>query len=321
MSTHSPLRILLADDHEPVRRGLRAILQPQFAVCGEAANGREAVDQARSVRPDVVLLDLKMPELNGLDAARAILRERPGTRVLLLTMHASHELRAEASRAGIEGVILKSDADTLAATLAQIERQIMHLAGATIRLARHIGAFFASDDERYRILRPFVAEGLSRGEKALHIVSGPAHAERLAGEGIAVDHDAFQLAAWHDMTLAGGCFDQDAMLGRLRGALAAAADAGFTSTRLVGYMEWALEERPGVADLAEFEARINDEVELASGVIVCTYELPRFNASVIMDVLRAHPAVVVGGALCDNPFYVPAAELRREFAARRGAGA
>jgi len=106
------MRILLADDHEVVRRGLRALLQaqPSWEVCGEAANGREAVEKAQALRPDVVVLDITMPELNGLEAARRILRAAPRTQVLILTMHDSDEVVHEVLEAGARGYVLKSDA-------------------------------------------------------------------------------------------------------------------------------------------------------------------------------------------------------------------
>ncbi len=107
------LRILIADDHAVVRRGVRAILesQPGWEVCGEVANGREAVEEVKRLKPDVVVLDVTMPELNGLEATRQILKDAPHTEVLILTMHSSEAVAGEALRAGARGVVLKSDAD------------------------------------------------------------------------------------------------------------------------------------------------------------------------------------------------------------------
>jgi DNA-binding NarL/FixJ family response regulator len=120
-----PLRILVADDHEVVRRGLRALLQarPGWEVCGEAASGREAVERARELRPDIAILDITMPELNGLEAARRILRVAPRTQVLILTMHDSDELVQEVLATGARGYVLKSDAgrDLVAAVEALAE--------------------------------------------------------------------------------------------------------------------------------------------------------------------------------------------------------
>lgn len=107
----TPLRILLADDHMIVRRGLRALLEREgFEVAAEASDGREAIQEAQAHRPDVAVLDLAMPRLNGLGAAREILRALPGTRVILLTVHTEDAYVIEALRAGAAGYVLKSQA-------------------------------------------------------------------------------------------------------------------------------------------------------------------------------------------------------------------
>jgi DNA-binding NarL/FixJ family response regulator len=107
------LRILLVDDHAVVRRGVRSLLESQegWEVCGEATTGRDAVEQSRRLRPDIVVMDLSLPELNGLDATRQILKDAPETEVLVLTMHHSEELARDALQAGARGYVLKSDAD------------------------------------------------------------------------------------------------------------------------------------------------------------------------------------------------------------------
>ena len=106
------LRILVVDDHEVVRLGVRALLEshPGWQVCAEAIDGRDAVEKATSLSPDVVILGLEMPGLNGIDATRQIRQRSPGTEVLVLTADVS-ELRArEALEAGARGYLLKSDA-------------------------------------------------------------------------------------------------------------------------------------------------------------------------------------------------------------------
>ena len=105
-------RILIADDHEVLRRGLRQILheQPTWEVAGEAVNGREAVLLAQQLQPDVVVMDISMPVLNGLEATRQIVRDLPGCEVLILTLHDSEELAEEVLKAGARGYVLKSDA-------------------------------------------------------------------------------------------------------------------------------------------------------------------------------------------------------------------
>src|SRR3954447_6070287 len=105
-------RILIADDHEVVRKGLMALLQSQhdWQVCGEAGDGREAVDKAQQLKPDVVILDIGMPGLNGLKATRQILKSNPQARVLILTLHDSDQVVREVLNAGARGFLLKSDA-------------------------------------------------------------------------------------------------------------------------------------------------------------------------------------------------------------------
>ena len=107
------VQIMIADDHAIVRRGLRSLLetQPGWEVCAEASNGREAVEKAAQFKPDVAVIDIGMPQLNGLDATRQIVAVLPATEVLILTMHQSEEVAREVLRAGARGYVLKSDAD------------------------------------------------------------------------------------------------------------------------------------------------------------------------------------------------------------------
>jgi DNA-binding NarL/FixJ family response regulator len=106
------LRVLVADDHEIVRRGLCAILasHPGWEVCGEATEGREAVEKTKQLKPDVVILDIGMPSLNGLEATRQILRNDPQQRVLILTVTDADQVIEEVLKAGARGFVLKTDA-------------------------------------------------------------------------------------------------------------------------------------------------------------------------------------------------------------------
>jgi DNA-binding NarL/FixJ family response regulator len=108
----STLKVLLADDHEIVRRGLRSILETQreCEIVGEAADGRHAVTLVKELNPDIVILDISMPLLNGLEATRQILKIRPQTKVLILTVHEADPLIREVLDAGARGYILKTDA-------------------------------------------------------------------------------------------------------------------------------------------------------------------------------------------------------------------
>lgn len=113
--TATTLRILIADDHDVMREGTRAVIerQPGWEVCGIATTGREAVDQALALKPDVVVMDMSMPQLNGLDAAVQIKRRLPRTEILIFTAHETDELIREVFDSGAKGFIFKSDAHQL----------------------------------------------------------------------------------------------------------------------------------------------------------------------------------------------------------------
>jgi DNA-binding NarL/FixJ family response regulator len=114
MAAKQPYRILIADDHAIVRRGLRALLasQPGIEVCCEASSGAEALDYLKKEKPDLMVLDLTMPEMNGLEVARVAREESPTTDILVLSMHFSEDIAREVLRCGAIGYVLKSDADT-----------------------------------------------------------------------------------------------------------------------------------------------------------------------------------------------------------------
>jgi len=111
-TTTLPLRILIADDHDVMRDGTRSLIerQPGWEVCGLAATGREAVSQAIALQPDIVIMDMSMPDLNGLDAAVQIRRRLPRTEILMFTAHETEELVREVFEAGAKSFIYKSDA-------------------------------------------------------------------------------------------------------------------------------------------------------------------------------------------------------------------
>jgi DNA-binding NarL/FixJ family response regulator len=169
------LRVFLADDHTIVRDGLRALLaaQPWVTVVGEAANGRAAVSQALSLRPDVMVMDIAMPELNGIDAAREIRAQLPGTQVVILSMHASTEHVVRALQAGAMGYLLKESAgrEVLAAIQAVHagRRYISQQSGETVideLLSAAIPARtpLASLSQREREVLQLVAEGHSSAD-------------------------------------------------------------------------------------------------------------------------------------------------------------
>ena len=116
LEKRASLRILVADDHESVRKGVCVILgtRGDIEVCGEASNGREAIDKAQELRPDLIILDITMPVLNGIDAAEVLRKTMPHLPILFLSMHQGRQIIAEAKRIGVRGYVKKSDA---AATL------------------------------------------------------------------------------------------------------------------------------------------------------------------------------------------------------------
>jgi len=173
-----PLRILVVDDHAVVRRGVRALLESHagWEVCGEATNGRDAVEEALRLRPDIVVMDLSLPGLNGLDATRRILQDAPGTEVLVLTMHHSEELARDALQAGARGYVLKRDADEdLIAAVESLRQHKPFLTGAVTefvlddylkRGANQDDSAPAAVTAREREIIQLVAEGQSNKEAA-----------------------------------------------------------------------------------------------------------------------------------------------------------
>jgi hypothetical protein len=140
----------------------------------------------------------------------------------------------------------------------------IRFAGSLLGAQRHICAFFHSPDEEYRVLQPFIKEGFERGEKAFHIVDPKLreeHLRRLESAGIDVaaaeQSGQLELRNWADAYLRDGHFEQDKMLALIREVLEGGRQQGFPLTRLVAHMEWALEDRPGVNDLVEYETRLN----------------------------------------------------------------
>ena len=153
--------------------------------------------------------------------------------------------------------------------------QPIRFAGSVLGARRHVCAFFHSPEEEYRVLLPFIKEGFECGEKAFHIVDPKLrgeHLRRLALAGIDVaaaeQSGQFELRNWADAYLRDGHFDQDRMLALIQEVLEGGRRQGFPLTRLVAHMEWALEDRPGVDDLVEYETRLN-------------YILPRYKDPVI----------------------------------------
>ena len=197
-------------------------------------------------------------------------------------------------------------------------------AGVNLGQHRHICAFFNCVEEQHRVLGSFIKEGFERGDKAVHLVDPElreGHLRRLAEAGIDVEQamgtGQLEVRRWQDAQLRGDRFDQDAMLALLEELFQSGAAAGYPLTRVIGQMEWALADKPGVDDLLEFETRVNYLMARYDDPAICTYDLSKFSASVVMDIMRTHPAVIVGGMLQENPFFVPPDQFLLEIRERR----
>ncbi len=180
------------------------------------------------------------------------------------------------------------------------------------------------------MLGSFIREGFDRGDKAFHLVNPVLredHLRRLAETGInvqkAMDTGQLEVRPWQDAPLRGSRFDQDSWLASFEQVLQSGPAAGYAQTRFLGHMEWALVDLPGVEDLIEFETRVNYVVPKYDDIVICAYDLSKFGASVVMDALRTHPVVIIGGILQENPFFVPPdqflLELREQRSVRKRA--
>src|SRR5262245_15939131 len=174
-------RVLVADDHAIVRRGLRALVesQPDWEVCAEASNGREAFQMVAELGPDVAIVDIGMPVLNGLEATRQIVQTNPRTEVLILTMHQSDEVVREVLKAGARGYVLKSDADQH--LIAAIEMLLQHKPFLTSNvtdavLTKYLNGDLGADNgpdtrltPREREIVQLLSEGRSNKEVAVEL--------------------------------------------------------------------------------------------------------------------------------------------------------
>jgi hypothetical protein len=201
-------------------------------------------------------------------------------------------------------------------------------AGSQLSNTRHICAFFNSDEEEYRVLLPFIADGFHCGDKAVHVVNPEQredHLRRLAEAGIdtaaAEQKGQLELRTNTDVYLREGRFDPDRMLAVFEQAASGNAKDGFSLSRIVCRMDWVVEQGSHADDVVEFESRVNEVWDRHDDAVICTYHLGKFSGDTVIDLLRTHPMVIIGGILQQNPFYVPPEEFLREIRERRTARA
>jgi hypothetical protein len=167
---------------------------------------------------------------------------------------------------------------------------------------------------------PFIREGMEQGDRAFHIVNPSLrseHAQRIAEAGIdaarAEVEGQLEIIGWGEAYLRGGSFNQSAMLSLLPVLLNDGRTRGFPVTRFIADMAWALND-PGALDrLLEYECRVNLAIPKAGDIVICSYDLDKFGAGMVVDALRTHPIVLIGGIVQRNPFYVPPEELLKEL--------
>lgn len=181
----------------------------------------------------------------------------------------------------------------------------------------HACAFVMGPDEERHVMDPFFAEGMARGEKATYIVDPRQRDETEARlRAAAPSDDLVEVTTWNDAHLKGDKFDQDRMKKALDAMLSAHSTTGRPPMRLVGQMDWIFSNPPGIEQLIEYEASVNDVLSRAKTPTVCVYDARRLNGGMLIDLLRTHPLTVMNGVLHENPFYTPANEMLRELRRR-----
>jgi hypothetical protein len=200
----------------------------------------------------------------------------------------------------------------------------LSLAGSTLGDTRHVCAFFNSEEEEYRVLLPFIKDGFTCGHKALHVIDPrqrEAHLTRLAEAGVettaALRDGQLELLSTTDTYLRDDRFDTDRMVHVFTALASGNAPHGFPLSRMICRMDWAAASRELVDHVIEFESRVNALWRQHDDVVICTYQLGRFSGDVIVDVMRTHPVVIIGGVLQRNPFYVPPDQFLPDFRERR----
>jgi hypothetical protein len=197
-------------------------------------------------------------------------------------------------------------------------------AGSQLEESRHVCAFFNSEEEEYRVLLPFINDGFKCGDKAVHVVNPHQcedHLKRLAAIGVetnsARQSGQLEMKTSSEVYLQNGRFDQDRMLEAFEQMASGNVNTGFPLSRIVCRMDWVVEGRSYIDDVVEFESRVNDVWRRHDDAVICTYHLSKFGGDTVIDIMRTHPMIIIGGILQRNPFFVPPEEFLREVRGRR----
>jgi hypothetical protein len=204
------------------------------------------------------------------------------------------------------------------------ETAAIPFAGSQLGEERHVCAFFNSNDEGYRVLLPFIKDGFECGHKAVHVVNPDqqqAHLHRLKAAGIdpaaAAESGQLELRTNTETYLRDGRFDPDRMLEVFEHLASGNAKGAFPLSRIVCHMDWAAEGRSHIDDLVAFESRVNAVWRRHDDAVICVYDLAKFGGDTVIDIMRTHPMIIIGGTLQENPFFVPPEEFLAELGERR----
>jgi MEDS: MEthanogen/methylotroph, DcmR Sensory domain len=197
-------------------------------------------------------------------------------------------------------------------------------AGSSLGEVRHICAFFYSEDEEYRVLLPFIKDGLECGHKGVHIINPDQfhdHLQRLDEAGIdsvpAQQRGQLEVRSNTEIYLRDGRFDQDLMLEVFEQLASGGTKGGYPLSRIICRMDWAVAGGSHLDDVMEFESRVNSVWSRHDDAVICTYHIPKVGGDTVIDILRTHPLVIIGGILHENPFFVPPETFLAEFRERR----
>jgi hypothetical protein len=195
------------------------------------------------------------------------------------------------------------------------------LANAQFREHFHACAFVRSGEEERDVIDPFLVEGIRDGHKAVYIVDPERrdeHHARLRAAARSAD-DLLEVTTWNDAHLKGGTFDQQRMMTSLDEMIRDHAATGRPPMHLVGQMGWIFSSPPGIEDLVEYEASVNEVLNRGRTPTICVYDVTRLSGSMMMDLLRAHPLTVMNGVLHENPFYTRPEHMLSDIRKRRSA--